>query len=83
MAYQLSVYWTAGHHIISWLKISVRKKKFKVENDETFGVQLADRLEVLAVGKMYCFVNLGPMKTSLTFYVLNYNIPCVLGIPFL
>ena len=44
---------------------------------------LADGLEVPAVGKVCCFVDLGPMKTALTFYVLDCNVPCVLGIPFL
>ena len=60
-----------------------QKNELKVENGETFGVWLADGLEVPAVGKVYCFVDLGPMKTALTFYVLDCNVPCVLGIPFL
>ena len=44
---------------------------------------LADGLEVPEVGKVRCFVYLGPMKTALTFYMLDCNVPCVLGIPFL
>ena len=48
-----------------------------------FSVQLADGQEVPAVGKLHCLVDLGPMKTALTFYVLDCNIPCVLGLPFL
>ena len=60
-----------------------QKNELKVENGETFGVRLADGLEVPAVGKVHCFVDLGPMKTALTFYVLDCNVPCVLGIPFL
>ena len=44
---------------------------------------MADRLEVPAVGKAHCFVDLGPMKTALTFYVLDCNVSCELGIPFL
>ena len=48
-----------------------------------FSVQLADGQEVPAVGKLCCLVDLGPMKTALTFYVLDCNIPCVLGLPFL
>ena len=35
------------------------------------------------MGKVKCFMDLGPIKTALTFRVLQYNIPCVLGIPFL
>ena len=60
-----------------------QKNELKVENGETFGVWLADGLEVPAVGKVRCFVDLGQMKTALTFYVLDCNVPCVLGIPFL
>ena len=44
---------------------------------------MEDRLETHAVGKTHCFVDLGTMKTALTFYVLDYNVPFVLGIPFL
>ena len=40
-------------------------------------------MEVPAVGKVCYFVDLGPMKTALMFYVLDCNVPCVLGIPFL
>ena len=39
-------------------------------------------LKSLQLGKFICFVDLGPMKIALTFYVLDCNIPCVLGIPF-
>ena len=48
-----------------------------------FSIRLADKQEVLTVGKLYCLVDLGSMKTALTFYILNCNIPCVLGLPFL
>ena len=60
-----------------------QKNDVKVENGETFGVQLADGLEVHAVGKICFYVDLGPMKTALKFYVLDRNILCVLGILFL
>ena len=53
------------------------------DSAEQFGVHLADGQEVPAVGKVKCFVDLGPMKTALTFHVLQCDIPCVLGIPFL
>ena len=59
------------------------KNDLKLKNGETFGLWLADRLEVPTVGKVCCFIDLGPMKIALTFYVLDCNIPCVLGIPFL
>ena len=58
------------------------KNVLKVENGEIFRIWLADRLEVCAIGKACCFVDLGPMKTAITFYVLDCNVPCVLGIPF-
>ena len=48
-----------------------------------FSVQLADGQEVPAGGKLYCLVDLGPMKTVLTFYILDCNVPCVLGLYFL
>ena len=60
-----------------------QKNELKVENGETFEVQLADGLDVPAFGKVHCFVDLGSMKTALTFCVLDCNLPCVLGIPFL
>ena len=55
----------------------------KVENGKIFGVQLADGLKVPAVGKMRCFIDLEPMKIAITFYVLDCNVPCILGILFL
>ena len=79
----MSVYWTVGHHLNFLALDWCQKNKLKVENGETFGVWLADGLEVPAVSKVRCFVDLGPIKTALTFYVLDCNIPCVLGIPFL
>ena len=48
-----------------------------------FSVQLVDGQKVPTVGKLCCLVDLGPMKTALTFYVLYYNALCVLGLPFL
>ena len=59
------------------------KNELRVKNGETFRVWLADGLEVPAVGKVRCFVDLGPIKTVLTFYILDCNILCVLCIPFL
>ena len=56
------------------------KNGLEIENSETFGVQLANRLEVPAVDKIHCFVDLGPMKTAIIFYILDCNVPCVLGI---
>ena len=47
-----------------------------------FSIQLVDEQEVPAVGKLYCLVDLGPIKTELTFYILYCNIPCVLGLSF-
>ena len=35
------------------------------------------------MGKVKYFVDLVPMKTALTFHVLQYDIPCVLRILFL
>ena len=55
----------------------------KFDSTEYFSIYLADRQEVSAVEKVKCFVDLGPMKTTLTFHVLQCDIPCVLGIPFL
>ena len=45
--------------------------------------QLADGQEIPAISKLYCFVDLVPMKTALTFHVLDCNIPCILGLTFL
>ena len=50
---------------------------------EHFSIYLADKQEVSAVGKVKCFVYLGPMRTVLTFHVLQCDISCVLVIPFL
>ena len=71
----------ASHNFVAldWCQ----KNELKIENGKTFGVRLADGLDVLAVGKVRCFVNLRPMKTALTFCVLDCNVPCVPGIPFL
>ena len=55
----------------------------KVEKGETFGVWLADRLEVSKVCKVCCFFDLGTMKIAPIFCLLNCNVPCVMGIPFL
>ena len=54
----------------------------KFDSAEHFGVYLADRQEVSAVGKVKCFLGLGHMKTAVAFYVLQCDIPCVLGILF-
>ena len=54
----------------------------KVEDVETFEVQLVDALEVHEIRKVSCFVDLGLMKKKLTFYVLDYN-ACVLHMSFL
>ena len=43
-----------------------------------FSIQLADRQEVPEVGKLHCLIDLGPMKTELTLYVLDCNGPCIL-----
>ena len=55
----------------------------KLDSTGHIAVYLADRKKVSAVGKAKCFVDLGPIKTVLTFHMLQCDIPCVLGIPFL
>ena len=42
-----------------------------------FSVQLADGQEVPAVGKLHCLEGLGPMKTALTFYILECLYVCM------
>ena len=46
-----------------------------------FSIQMAEGQEVPAVSKLRCLVDLGPMKAALTFYVLNCNLLCLLGLP--
>ena len=58
------------------------KKDLKFENSETFGLWLADRLDFPIVGKVHHFVDLVPMNIALILYLLNTNVPCILGIPF-
>ena len=55
----------------------------KVDSIEYFSIHLSDEQKVSDEGKVKCFVDLGPMKTTLTFHVLQCDILCVLGIPFL
>ena len=62
-----------------WCKVN----NLKFDSTKHFGIHLADGQEVSSVGKVKCLVDLGPMKTALTFHVLQYDIPCVLGILFL
>ena len=71
----------ATHNFLSadWCKAN----GLQFDSTEHFSVRLADGQEVSAVGKVKCFVDLGPMKTALTIHVLQCDIPCVLGIPFL
>ena len=47
-----------------------------------FSIQLADGQEVPAVGKLCCLVDLGPMKMTLTFYILGCNVPYSLALLF-
>ena len=54
----------------------------KYEWGKWFSDQLADRQEVPTVGKLHHLIDLGPMKMVLTLYILECNIPCVLGLPF-
>ena len=61
----------------------MRLKWFKNEWGKWFSVQLVDGQEVPAVGKLFCLVDLRPLKTALTSYVLDCNISCVLGLSFL
>ena len=72
---------SATHSFLSadWCKTN----GLKFDSTEHFSVHLADRQKVSAVGKIKGFVDLSLMKTSLTFHVLQCDIPCVLGIPFL
>ena len=71
----------ATHNFLSadWCKAN----SLKVDSNELFSVHLADGQEVSAVGKVKCFVDLGPINTALTIHVLQCDIPCVLGISFL
>ena len=71
----------ATHKFLSadWCKVN----GLKFDSTEHFSVCLANRQEVSAEEKVKCFVDLGPMKTVLTFHMLQCDIPCVLGIPFL
>ena len=45
-----------------------------------FSVVLSDGQEVLAVGKLCCPIDLGPMKIVLTFYVLDCYVQFSLGL---
>jgi len=71
----------ASHNFLSadWCQVG----GLVYESSKHFDVRLADGQEVPAIGKIRCLVDLGPMKTALTFHVLQCDIPCVLGIPFL
>ena len=64
---------------INWCK----QNDLEYEHSKWFNVQLEDGHEVPAVGKLCCLVDLGLMKTVLTFYILGCNVPCVLRPPFL
>ena len=64
---------------INWCE----KNGLEHKEGKWFSIQMADGQAVLAVGKLFCLVDLGPMKTALTLYGLNCNIPCILGLPFL
>ena len=55
----------------------------KIDSTEHLSVYLADGQEVSAVGKLKCSVDLGPIKTGLTFHLQQCDIPCVLRTPFL
>ena len=55
----------------------------KFDSTKHFSVYLADEQEISAVGKVKCFVDLGPIKTALTFHMIQCNILCILGILFL
>ena len=48
-----------------------------------FYIQLEDEQEVPEIGKLHYLVDLGPMKTVLTIYILDCNILCILGLYFL
>ena len=71
----------ASHNFLSveWCK----ENSIEYESGDWFSVRLADGQEVPVVAKLRCFVDLGPMKTALTFYILDCSVPCVLGLPFL
>ena len=71
----------ASHNFVSvgWCKANA----LEFGDCAQFGVRLADGQEIQAIGKFRCFVDLGPMKTALDFHVLECDVPCVLGIPFL
>ena len=71
----------ASHNFFSvnWCK----QNGLEYEQGKWLSVQLANIQEVPAVGRLCYLVDLGPMKTVLTFYVLDCSILCVLGLPFL
>ena len=71
----------ATHNFLSvdWCKAN----GLKFDSTKHFYVYLADRQEVSAVIKVKFFVDLGPMKTALTFHVLECDIPCISEIQFL
>ena len=58
----------ATHNLLSagWCKVNGLKLNFT----EHFSICLADRQVVSTVGKVKCFVDLGPMKTALIFHML-------------
>ena len=70
----------ATHNFLSadWCKAN----SLKFDSTEHFSVYLADEKKVSAMGKVKHFVDLGPMKTALIFYVLQYDIPCIWGFYF-
>ena len=71
----------ATHNFLSadWCQLN----GLKIDSTEHLSVCLADRQKVSTVGKLKCFVDLGSIKTALTLHMLQHDIPCILGIPFL
>ena len=67
----------ATHNFFSadWCKAN----GLKVDSTEHFSVYLVDGQEVSAVGKAKCFVDLGPMKTALTFSCATMWYPMCFG----
>ena len=83
MIVQLFAYWIVVQPTTFCQQIGGKANSLKLNSTEHFSIYLADEQEVSAVGKVKCFVDLGPMKTALAFHVLQCDFPCVLGILFL
>ena len=83
MIVQPLAYWIVVQPIIFLSADWSKANGLKFDSTKHFSIHLVDKQEVSAVGKVKCFVDLGPMKSAITFHVLQCDIPCISGIPFL